>query len=49
LGKAGLGSALGRNIRPVDDDVLGHPFIEPLTTPANGAIRHGRARFSRLA
>lgn len=39
LSKAGLGPALGRNIRPVDDDVLGHLFIEPLTRACHGAIR----------
>lgn len=48
LGKARLGSALGRDVRSVDDDVLGHPFIESPATAANGAIRPHRASYSRL-
>ena len=37
--KAGRGAALGRNIRPVDDDVLSHPFSQALRDHFIGAIR----------
>ena len=37
--KAGRGAALGRNIRPVDDDVLSHPFSQALRDHYIGAIR----------
>ena len=47
--KAGRGAALGRNIRPVDDDVLSHPFIEPPPACWNGAIRPRSQMFVRLA
>jgi hypothetical protein len=37
--KAGRGAALGRNIRPVDDDVLSHPFSQALRGHHIRAIR----------
>ncbi len=37
--KAGRGATLGRNIRPVNDDVLSHPFSQALRGHFNGAIR----------